>query len=77
MTGWIYLESIIYTFGTNMHQRTLDFVELIEANPFTPLSVLIEDFYGGDLVFVLKSEKPIDREMILKILYQAGIEDVL
>lgn len=58
-----------------MNQRLIDFVELIEANPFTPLGVLIEDFFGADIVLVLKTEK--NREDILKILQEAGIEEVL
>jgi hypothetical protein len=58
-----------------MLPRTIELLEFIDANPYLPINTIIEDFFGADIVLVLKTEK--NREDILKILYEAGVEDVL
>jgi hypothetical protein len=60
-----------------MQERSIELIELIEANPFTPIESIIEDFFGADLVLALKSDKSLNRDEIIRILNEAGIEDVL
>lgn len=58
-----------------MLPRTVELLEFIDSNPYLPITSIIEEFFGADIVLVLKTEK--NKEDILEILREAGIEDVL
>ncbi len=79
-TAFATLSGVAFAFllyNIYVQQENIELIEFIEANPFTPVRVLIADFLGGDLVMVLKAMEPIDREKIIHILNQYGLEDVL
>ena len=58
-----------------MLPRTVELLEFIDSNPYLPITSIIEEFFGADIVLVLKTEK--NKEDILEILREAGIEEVL
>lgn len=64
-----------------MNPKSIDLIELIEANPFTPTVVIIADFLGIDdvteLFEFLRKSKQYNRDDIIQILNQSGFDDLL
>lgn len=66
-----------------MLPTSVEFIELIEANPFTPVEILFEDFFGKDknknrTVKSILDELDVEsRGQIVRILNIAGYEDII
>ena len=63
-----------------MLPQNADFLEILENNPFTPVEILFEDFYGSGnrtLKSVLDELDIESREQVVRILNTAGYEDII